>query len=72
MGSRPSERIKGFSVPSQDPGEAMACCWYIPGLFHTNPFPARHEGQAQQTHDAAFTAQAISHTKIDFPSLSGC
>lgn len=70
MGSRPSKRTKTFSVSSQCPGQAVACCWHIPGLFHTIPFPVPHEEQAQQTqsgHDAAFTPQAIIHTKTGFP-----
>lgn len=69
MGSRPSERIKSFSLSSQGSREALACCWHIPELVHTNLFPVPHEGQAQQTqsgHDAAFTPQGITHTKTDF------
>lgn len=70
MGSRPPKRMKSISVSSQGPGEAVACCWHIPGLFHTNPFPVSHEGQAQQSqsgHDGAITPRAITHTKTDFP-----
>lgn len=73
MGSRPSKRIKSFSLSSQGPGEAVACCWHIPELVHTNPFPVPHEELAQQTqsgHDAAFTPQEITDTKTDF--LLGC
>lgn len=69
MDRRPFERIKKFPIPSQAPGAVVAHCWHRPGLSPTNPFPAPHEEQPQQTQrgpDAASTPQAISYVKIDF------
>jgi len=75
MDCRSFEKIRRLPITSQAPGVVVACCWHLPGLSPTNPFPAPHEEQPQQTqqgHDAAFTNQAISHMKIDFPSLLDC